>query len=195
MIQNYARDYGVKGVSKDLYSAALFDMMERRTGKGLASGTVLLSPEKTTRVVSPKNFNLAEISPNAGWHQYTMETLDGTPAASWQEGPIVGMTGTTSPIQIPVKNKDIFDINIIDNNGIMHINPKVGSSVRYSWLAPFIGLGTLGANQKAYGGNLFPTGGNKNSEVQGAIDYVKSYYNSPGFDSRFRNVNRYAQDF
>lgn len=139
MIQNYARDYGVKGVSKDLYSAALFDMMERGTGKGIASGTVLLSPEKTTRVVSPKNFNLVEISPNAGWHQYN---LDGT--ANWQEGPIVGMTGTTSPIQFPVKNKDLFDVNIIDNNGVMHINPKIGSSVRYSWLSPFIGLGTLG---------------------------------------------------
>ena len=161
-IENLGRESGERGVSKDLYDAALYDMKERGSGEGIASGGELLSPEATTRVVTPENYNLSLISENGGQYQY--KTAEQTP--DWRVGPVWGMESPTRPIQIPVKNKEVFDINTIDNNGVMHVNMTPGSSVLQGYAIPVtVGAGVAGAlygisqqdnsNVQALGGPLF----------------------------------------
>lgn len=98
----------IKGVSEKLYNSAI--QLNKSLGyKGFKVGEVLSSPEKTTKVY--QKFPNKKLVSKKGQYYYNDEV---------KEGPIYILKQESTNV-VPTKSRQ-FDIESIDNNGIMHID-------------------------------------------------------------------------
>jgi hypothetical protein len=153
-------DSSKRGVSEQLYNAAIQLGARRFDNPLVVSGDYLLSPEATTRVWN--KFNGKMFLGNTGYHRYgtgskvtpehyqyrwiidpTTSRFQYRPKYSIDNGPVMALTRPTKDIPVKVDNLLHPDRIMPDGNGGFSLQPlNMKSKDLYKSIVPIVGTGT-----------------------------------------------------